>query len=360
MVRAGATMRAPVIIGGGPAGATAALALRQADQPVVLLERQAEPSDKLCGDFLGLAAIQMAGSFGVSLAELGASPVTHLRVIRRGHSVDSPLPFPAMAIRRSRFDAALLRAAEAAGAQVVMGQAVPPHKEEQGDFIIESQALGTLTTGTLFLATGRPRTAAPGSSRRGPTAYKMYFRPKRSAVSDLFGRVELEILQGGQSAIQMVDRETLMFCLLSRRHDSEQPWEDVLAHTLACSPTLARRLGRATPLLAEPLVAHDLPLGFTHRSRGADHEGLYRIGDQAALLSSLLADGVSVGMRGATRAVRTLLSGAGAGAYHRRLRAMLWPRSRLQADYVPAGLAGPAAGSRAASIDVTWRVAVGD
>ncbi len=351
-------MRAPVIIGGGPAGATAALVLRQANQPVVLLERQAEPADKLCGDFLGSATIRMVEAFGISLAELGASPVTHLRLIRRGHSVDSPLPFPAMALRRSRFDAALLRAAEAAGAQVIMGQAVPPPREEQGDFIIDTQALGTLTTGTLILATGRPRGSASGAARRGPTAYKMYFRPKRSAVSDLFGLVELEMVQGGQSAIQMVDRETLMFCLLSRRHDVEQTWEDVLARTLDSSPTLARRLGRATPLLAEPLVARDLPLGFMHRARGTDHDGVYRVGDQAALLSSLMADGVSVAMRGATRAVRTLLSGAGAGAYHRRLRAMLWPRSRLQADYVPGGMAGLAGdgpvGERVASIDVTW------
>lgn len=351
-------MRAPVIIGGGPAGATAALCLRQANQPVVLLERLAEPADKLCGDFLSAATIRMAESFGVSLDALGACPITHLRLIRRGQSVDSALPFRAMALRRAVFDAALLHAAEAAGAQVVMGQAVPPPREEQGDFVVDTQALGTLDTGTLFLATGRPRAPTQAATRRGPTAYKMYFRPRRSAVADLSGLVELEMLPGGQSAVQMVDRDTLMFCLLSRRHDADLPWDGVLAHALASSPVLARRLGRATPLLTEPLVARDLPLGFLHRARGTDHDGLYRIGDQAALLSSLMADGVSVAMRGAERAVRTLLSGAGAGAYHRRLRAMLWPRTRMQADYLFGGTAGAAAdghpGERQTSIDVTW------
>lgn len=351
-------MRPPVIIGGGPAGTTAALTLRQANQPVVLLERMAEPTDKLCGDFLGSASIRLAESFGVSVVDLGACPVTHLRLIRRGHSMDSPLPFRAVALRRRVFDAALLRAAVAAGAQVVMEQAIPPPREEQGDLIVDTPALGRLVTGTLFLATGRPRVATKVATRRGPTAYKMYFRPKRPAVADLFGLVELEMIPGGQAAIQMVDRDTLMFCLVSRRHDADEAWDAVLSHSLAASANLARRLGRANPLLSEPLVAHDLPFGFIHRARGTDHDGLYRIGDQAAFLSSLIADGVSVSMRGAVRAVRTLLSGAGAGAYHRRLRAMLWPRMRMQADYIPrdAGGIAPSGHSddRQSSIDVSW------
>lgn len=328
-------MRPPVIIGGGPAGATVALALRHAGQPAILIERAGSVPDKPCGDFLGAAAIRMAEGFGLSLSDLGARPVTHLRLIRRNRIVESALPFQAMALSRRTFDTALLRACERAGARVLMGQPIPMPREEQEDFTFDTAALGTITTGTVFLATGRPSGMVQSSLRLGPSAFKMYFRPQPAAVADLAGHVELALIPGGQAAMQLVDGDRLMLCVLTRRHMPDAEWGSILAETMELVPRLARRLEGATPTLAEPIVARHLPLGFMHRPRGTDHDGVYRVGDQAAMLSSLLADGVSVAMRGAVRATRTLLSGAGAADYHRRLRAMLWPRVRMQAEYGP-------------------------
>lgn len=115
---------------------------------------------------------------------------------------------------------------------------------------------------------------------------------------------------------------------------------------MARSPHLARRLEGSAAMLDRPLVAADIPLGFLHRARATDHDGLYRIGDQAAVLSSLIADGVSVAMRGASRAAQSWLTGAGAMDYHRRVRGMLWPRVRMVAEYdaaAPAPTSGPPA-----------------
>ncbi len=328
-------MRPPVIIGGGPAGTTAALMLRQAGHPSILIERNAGPTDKPCGDFLAAAAIRAAESLGVSIAHLGGRPVTHLRLIRRARSTETPLPFQAMALPRHVLDAALLEACQRAGVHVLLGQSVPVPEEQDGDFTVDTAALGRISTGTVLLAHGRP-TGQQRPSRRPPlSAYKMYFHVPTSVVAELAGTVELTVIPGGQVAVHAVGPRTLMLCLLSRRHDLDTPWDQVLAHTLAMAPGLARHLAAASPRTVAPLVAPLLPFGFLHRPRGIDHEGLYRVGDQAAFLSSLVADGVSVAMRGAMRATRTLLAGAGAGDYHRKLRAMLWPRVRLHADYQP-------------------------
>lgn len=347
-------MRPPVIIGGGPAGAAAALTLRQAGQPVILIERAAGATDKLCGDFLGVSAIRMAEAFGLSLAELGARPVTQLRLIRRNRIVESTLPFRAMALSRRSFDAALLRACEQAGARVLMGQPVPLPRQEREDFVVETNAMGAIATGTVFLATGRPVGVIQSPRGYGPTAFKMYFRPEPGAVSDLANSVELALIPGGHAAAQLVEGNRLMLCVLTRRHAADADWQTVLAETLDVVPHLARRLDGATPLLPDPLIARHLPLGFIHRPRGTDHEGLYRVGDQAAMLSPLLADGVSVAMHSAVRATRTLLSGAGAGDYHRRLRAMLWPRVRMRAEYAFDALAG-STDEHTGALEIHWK-----
>jgi len=350
-------MRAPVIIGGGPAGATAALTLRHAGQPAILIEQAASVTDKPCGDFLGAAAIRMTEAFGISLSDLGARPVTHLRLIRRNRVVESVLPFPALALSRRTLDTALLRACERAGAQVLMGQPVPLPREEQEDFVIATAALGSIATGTIFLATGRPIGMVQSSLRLGPSAFKMYFHPRPDSVADLLGFVELALIPGGQVAMQLVEDNRLMLCILTRRHPPDTEWASILAETMELLPRLARRLEGATPALADPVIARHLPLGFMHRPRGTDHDGVYRVGDQAAMLSSLLADGVSVAMRGAIRATRTLLSGAGAAEYHRRLRAMLWPRVRMEAGYGPGNEVSPEAApedNNPAGISVHW------
>lgn len=332
-------MRPPVIIGGGPAGATAALALRKAGQPVTLIERSATPTDKVCGDFLGAAASRLAGAMGVPLVALGARPISHLRVIRRDSVIESRFPFQALALSRRTLDEALLRQCLASGVDLLRGEAARPPRTDGQNLVIETAQRGTLTTGTVFLATGRPdpRTITPAQPPSGVTAYKIYLRLRPAQRDALAGMVEIVVFPTGQAALQWVEDDQVALCVLLRRRPPDDRWNAVRDVLAARSPHLARRLDGSAPLLDRPLVAADIPLGFLHRVRATDHDGLYRIGDQAAVLSSLIADGVSAAMRGANRAAQSWLSGAGAMDYHRRVRGMLWPRVRMVADYDPAG-----------------------
>ena len=330
-------MRPPVIIGGGPAGATAALALRKAGQAVTLIERAGGPTDKVCGDFLGATASRLAETMGVPLTALGARAVGYLRVIRRDSVIETRLPFHALGLSRRTFDEALLRQCLANGVDLIRGDAARPPRADGQDLVIETPQRGTLTTGTVFLATGRPdpRTLIPVPKSSGVTGYKMPLRLRADQRDALTGLVEMMVFSTGQAALQRVEDDQVTLCLLLRRRPKDDSWDTIRTAIEARSPHLARRLDGSVPLLAHPLVAADIPLGFLHRVRATDHDGLFRVGDQAAVLSSLLADGVSVAMRGATRAAQSWLTGAGAMDYHRRMRGMLWPRVRMVADYDP-------------------------
>ena len=68
-----------VIVGGGPAGAAAACILAEAKRAVLLIERDAEPRHKVCGEFLSIEAQTYLAHLGIDLDALGASRISRLR-----------------------------------------------------------------------------------------------------------------------------------------------------------------------------------------------------------------------------------------------------------------------------------------
>src|ERR1700721_493934 len=115
-------MRPPLIIGGGPAGAAAAALIAAAGRPVTLLERNAGPTDKLCGDFLSGGAVAALHRLGLDPLSLGAMPLRTVRLVHRRTMAETALPFPALGLSRRRLDEALLSLAAQRGAQVLRGE----------------------------------------------------------------------------------------------------------------------------------------------------------------------------------------------------------------------------------------------
>lgn len=108
-----------VVVGAGPAGSAAALAARRGGAQVLLLDRAEFPRDKPCGDGIAAPALDVLGELGVAGVVAGFPPVPALRLVGPGGAeVRRPLPRPAYTIPRRIFDARLVAAAVAAGAQL--------------------------------------------------------------------------------------------------------------------------------------------------------------------------------------------------------------------------------------------------
>jgi geranylgeranyl reductase family protein len=115
---------APIlIIGAGPAGATAARALAHAGVPVRLLDRAAFPRNKPCGGGISMRALRRFPYLEAALPRIATHTVARLHLEGPGGestTVESDDP-AALLIRRVEFDALLVSLAVEAGAELVSG-----------------------------------------------------------------------------------------------------------------------------------------------------------------------------------------------------------------------------------------------
>jgi geranylgeranyl reductase family protein len=118
------------VVGGGPAGAAAAITLARAGRRVVLIDKATFPRDKCCGDGLTVAALRRLEGLGLDPASVASWEQADDVVVAApgGRRLHLPLPsgrgqFAASA-RRIDLDSALVHLAVVAGARVIEGTTV--------------------------------------------------------------------------------------------------------------------------------------------------------------------------------------------------------------------------------------------
>ncbi len=142
-----------LIAGGGPAGAAVALQLARAGRRPLLVDRQRERGDPVCGGFMGGDAIASLAALGIDVQALGAHPIERSRIFAGRRVAEAPLPFQAAGLSRACLDEHLLTLAAAAGAGVERGVTIRQASPERLTLDLADGA--SLKTDALFLATGK-------------------------------------------------------------------------------------------------------------------------------------------------------------------------------------------------------------
>lgn len=311
-----------LVVGGGPAGAAAAIAARRAapELDTLVLDRQAFPRDKACGDGLGPGVVARLADLGAGDVVRGRQPIERLKIVApSGAEVVGDLPAIGEAARgyvvpRAEFDDALLGRARDAGADVLTETRVeglaPPGDASvrvtagglKGPVSIEARAVvaadGARSDVRRLLGVAYNDSAHTGVAIRAyverPGGFEhMAFYFKRELLP-AYGWV-FPIGERGANVGVMIDAERF------RRQERRLP--DLLRDFLQSS-------GHAS---LEPARSRTYMLPFASFVPALVHGRVALVGDAASMINPFsgegIAYGMAAGMEAARRAVRALRSG---------------------------------------------------
>ena len=301
---------APVILGAGPAGCAAAIVLARGGAQPLLLDRDAEVGDALCGGFMSWRTAATARSLGIDLAALGAQRVTALRLFAGDRFAQSDLPEPAFGLSRRVFDTALRRTAVEAGATLevdtIRALAAGCASGEARDYRSDS----------LFLASGKHdlRGASRPRGARDPALGLRLRIASDPRLTALVGEsIELHLFAGGYAGIVLQEDGSANVCLALRKSLLARAGNDplrLLGMLADGSEAFAARLGFASTNPRIDTIAA-VPYGWIAQDTAP---GLFRLGDQAAVIPSLAGEGMSIAIASGIAAAQAWQRGGGAAA----------------------------------------------
>jgi flavin-dependent dehydrogenase len=302
--------RENIVIGGGIAGAAAAIWLTEQGRDVLLLEKEAAPQHKVCGEFISIDAQHYLKELGIDLMALGAVPIRQFRLIKGSREINTRLPFLALSLSRYVLDEALIQRAINTGVELRRGINVTSLVPNNHGWMISSPT-SELLGERVFLATGKhnlrgwPREDAGSESHIG---LKMHYNLTPAQQRELAGYIEIMVFQGGYAGIELIENGKANFCLVIRKSAflrQGRDWGQLLSALSAIIPHLKARLQDATPCWERPLAIAGIPYGYIHPAEGKDQCKLFPIGDQMAVIPSFCGDGIAIALHTAFLATAT-------------------------------------------------------
>ena len=313
-----------VVIGGGPAGAMTAFRLAAAGCEVILLEKQREPHHKVCGEFLSAEAMGYLDRIGVDPRALGARPIHRVRLHTGHSSVHTELPFSALSLSRRTLDEALLKRATTAGAYVRRGAFVERLVRHGDTFCIQLSEGKQIQSRNVFLGTGKHDLAEiPRGKGSHPdlVGFKMHWQLAPDAIETIRHSMELFLFRHGYGGLALIEDDVANLCFVTRQIRLRQlgNWRALLDTIRQETPAIDSILRGAEQCWPKPLAISPIPYGYFAESA----EGIWRIGDQAAVIPSFTGDGMSIALHSGDLAAEMYLSGRTPDAYLACLREQL-------------------------------------
>jgi len=285
------------IVGGGPAGSSAAITAARMGVKVALLEARDFPRHKVCGEFVSAESLDLLAGLMQDVPETAAlfakAPViSRTRLLFGGKVIEAEVSPASLSISRYDLDALLWNAAQRAGVEVHSHCGVIA-SSGHGPFALHT-SIGSYTSRALIVAAGRwSQFTANLRLPPGPKwiGVKANFREVRAKPS-----TDLYFFENGYCGVQPVAADVVNACSMVR-----SDYATSLEQVFAFHPELAERAAGwqalMQPISTAPLV---------YREPQPVRANMMFVGDAAAFIDPFAGDGISIALRSGQLAAECL------------------------------------------------------
>lgn len=320
-----------IIIGGGPAGATAAVTLRQLGRTVLVLEKEKFPRfhigesllpyNRPIFEELGVwSQIQAAGFMVKRGAQFWMGDGSRHNRLNFSQGCFTKYP-ESLQVERAKFDDILLRHAQALGAEVREEALVTEHRVE-GDHVTvkfrdKDGADHTVQAAFLMDASGL------GNFTGNREQVREYY-PGHRKIS-IFGHYTgVQMTEGAEKGdILIIRRENSWFWMIPLADDKvsvglvldledfkalKQEPQAVFAAAVAATPAVQARMAHAQALTQGQVLSD-----FSYKNRSLVSSRVVRVGDAAGFIDPIFSSGVMLAMHTAQQGARVVHAALAAG-----------------------------------------------
>lgn len=360
------------IIGGGPAGTAAALEARRHGLRVGIWERDHFPRDKVCGEFISPEALPLLKTEIPRTVARGAEIRCAEFISAKGSTRAFRLPGRALGLSRRSLDAALWKAAGAAGVEIQEGESIrkveklAPSRAQANGWEIESNRGSPWSARSLIVACGRWWTidglSSPARQDLSQKGAGWIGAKAHIASVPRRGKVEMYFFRGGYCGLAPIEDGACNVCCLVRRDWVRKRGATSLADfsawlvKMSGHPALEARLRGAVQISS---VVTTAPV---YLARGkAVQEGALLVGDASGFLDPFTGEGVSMALHSGRLAAQAIAQSLAEGfsekhaaeIYERNLRRSV-RRSYRIAAMARGVMCGPAWLQRLVTEPLPW------
>lgn len=292
-----------LIVGGGPAGLAAALALRRRGAQVTVADARRPPIDKACGEGIMPDSLRELAALGVELTPEDGAPFCGIRFVNhssgtRGTGVRgvATAEFPAdegfrtnvgVGLRRQRLQTRLVMAAEEAGVELRWETLVQLKRDGQ---VIASGCKARY--GWLIGADGQSsQVRAWAGLERGAIPTRRFGFRQHFRVKPWSAYVEVHWGRLGQAYVTPVAEDEICVAGMTRHSQVR------LSALLEDLPSLRERLAGGNMAQPEALDAERGALTTTRRLRQVAQGRVALVGDASGSADAITGEGMGMGFR---------------------------------------------------------------
>ena len=316
-----------IIVGGGPAGSSAAITLTQSGLRVLVLEAKQMPREKLCGEFITPESFQTLRRLGV-MDQIVAAGAQEIRTLGLNDSTGRQVTAPisdlsrgsefALSLTRARFDQILFDRAREVGAcckesfavkRCLFRDGLPCGVEATG--LVDGRS-HSFEAAVVIDASGRNSRLTVEREERigGRPGSRLYaFKAHFAGAEDIRDQVELYFFQRGYGGLSRVEGGLANLCFIAHERvvrETEGDIDEILRRTVMQNPLARRRLAGSERIGKWHSVG---PLTFGHRR--LSRERIIAIGDASGMIDPFTGTGIQVALRTGELAARALLEAIG-------------------------------------------------
>ncbi|MEN2489589.1 NAD(P)/FAD-dependent oxidoreductase [Flavobacterium sp. B11] len=294
-----------LIIGGGLAGLAGALHLSKKGLKVVLIEKNAYPKHKVCGEYISNEILPYLFWLDVDVKKLEPTAISNFEfTAQNGKTAKTRLPLGGFGISRFELDHFLFRKAKEKGCTILTETVT--HISFQNDIFTVNTSEQILTAKIVLGAYGKRSNIDQDLSRAFISKKSPWLAVKGHYTGNFDeSLVGLYNFQGGYCGVSKVENDVINICYLAdfETFKKYKNIEDYQKSVLYKNKKLKAIFENSTSLFEKPLTISQI--SFDKKEPVENH--ILMIGDTAGLIHPMCGNGMAMAIHSAKIASELIL-----------------------------------------------------